>query len=134
MSSEDDPPICAMQPTDTASAAGWPVYRCATCGRTRPSRTGKFAPEACGQQANAPHGATAGDLVCIHRGEAITTIPCGVCGMRDKQVSVYACDKLGACTIRRVGRNEAQKVAGKFPATCLGCDERESGGFEVRSA
>lgn len=71
-----------------------------------------------------PRRVTAADLPCVHRREKVATIPCGLCGGRDRRVGVYVCTQFGACTINAVGRAEAQKVDGKFPATCLGCYAR----------
>lgn len=66
-------------------------------------------------------GVSAADaLPCIHRGEIVRHVTCGLCGRRGKRVDVYACKVHGECTLSRWGTSrEAREMA-----RCVGCEQR----------
>lgn len=88
-------------------------YWCKSCGRVfrhaalpirvrckiaprEPSKTPTIAPAAIG---------------CVHMGQLLRVVPCGLCGARDEPREVYACAVHGEATKRRA----------KGIACCVGC-------------
>ncbi len=64
------------------------------------------------------------EIPCIHRGPAIDTHTCELCGQRGVEVEVYQCELLGKpCTLRRWENSGKAKKAGEV--SCLTCEKRE---------
>lgn len=61
-------------------------------------------------------------LDCTHRGPAIDTHTCQLCGNRGKEIEVYSCDLHGKCVLRRwSNRNQEAKEGERI---CLICADR----------
>lgn len=73
-------------------------------------------------QLESENSLTAADLPCPHRSPGpVGTVPCKLCGGREKEVPLYTCELHGHCTISRVNSGTAKVNNG--PACCLGCPD-----------
>lgn len=120
---------CDWQPTGERKSDGRPVYRCSRCGRRIWGES--IAPAKCRKQIDGdeakpePRRLAADDLPCKHRGEQITTVPCGLCGGKDRAVPVYRCDVFALAVIEPTARTDKQRIDGTLPQRCVGCGRRE---------
>lgn len=96
------------------------VCQCVVC---RHYRTSKYPPDLIHRNCPAQAGGRAEfNLDCTHRGPAIDTHTCQLCGNRGKEIEVYSCDLHGKCVLRRwSNRNQEAKEGERI---CLICADR----------
>jgi len=114
--------LCQLVPARAAQ-----TFRCAVCGRVVESRQADPARihVRCrpgrrvrkeGRKRRTKHPAIARhDSTCQHRGAAVETVACQLCGDRGKLVTIYACQVHTSCTLRRWSDRPTPH------AICLGC-------------
>lgn len=54
---------------------------------------------------------------CPHRGPAISSVECSLCGQRGKLIPIYSCAVHGSCT------HNKHKSSSQSEHTCIGCPD-----------
>ena len=85
-------------------------HRCQSCGGLYVSRSERLIVE-CESDSVVP---------CVHRGEAMRTVPYELCGCDGRTEQVLQCNVHGECTMRKYQVGQAVK-------NCIDCLERSAG-------
>ncbi len=95
-------------------------YTCRNCGRVVVGACGRTVIGECREDA-ARDGAPSASpsLPCVHRGSAVRTIKCELCGGNKRIVPVYSCALHGECALSRTKSGSRGEVR-----QCLSCKDR----------